>query len=75
MAVPGEAGLPSARGWQHQEREVGEGWRDTAQQERTCTVVAFRDGKGDLEFNQLFLRVQHWGTEKPIKPDKGGDVG
>lgn len=38
-------------------------------------LLPFRDGKGDPEFNQLFLTVQYWGTRKPIKSNKGRDVG
>lgn len=75
MTTSGMQGCHRRRGQQRQEREMGEDWRDAAQQERTCIVVAFRDVKEDPEFNQLFLRVQHWGTHKPIKSNKGRDVG
>lgn len=56
---------------QRQDRETGERRRDAAEQEGTCTVVAFTDGKGDPKFDQFFLRGRRWGTRKPVQVKRG----
>lgn len=56
---------------QRQDRETGERRRDAAEQEGTCAVVAFTDGKGDPKFDPFFLRGRRWGTRKPVKVKRG----